>query len=492
MKGPDGKVFQKAVKDSVKLLHRSGVPVAAFLGQSEPDMALKEKCLQEVQELDPSVQALYPDLADPEVLAALRVPPVHKLSDALRKLVDWQHDSIDGDGVIEAVPPTCLMTIFLLGRSGVGKSTLYNKFLGLGPMDRGYSQTAVGRPVTSGVQLSSGVLLLDRSGDSDLPFIRPSSEDFDGDQTVLLADCEGLECTGSSERIANAWFNLLECVRHALNPILWYCISDPRLLDNEIENLALISQKLPVVLVNVRGSANSVDAFKCWLAQEQGLPESVRSNFVSVNAIPHVTLADGSVGMMDSGMDDLVAISIANWQSATEMHERLLLCPKDRCYWWISIAVAGATAAGSSPIPIADFSVLFPIQVSMLLAIATELGFQITKALVASLVLEVLLGGGARFAGRILLAEGLKFVPGWGSVASGVLAGCFTASLGLAFYKTLFNLKETTQDYRNFKLNDNEVWARVMQNTKDAWSSNYDRGLTEMKKELQSQKSAPV
>ena len=99
----------------------------------------------------------------------------------------------------------------------------------------------------------------------------------------------------------------------------------------------------------------------------------------------------------------------------------------------VVVAAAGAAvAAGAVPIPFADAAVLVPIQVSMLAGISATFGIELSKAFLSTLVAAMAGTTGATFLGRAVVANLLKFIPGGGSVAGGVVAAGAAATLTTA------------------------------------------------------------
>lgn len=104
-------------------------------------------------------------------------------------------------------------------------------------------------------------------------------------------------------------------------------------------------------------------------------------------------------------------------------------------------AVATATAAafgeGFSPIPFADAALLIPTQVAMIASITAIFGMEVNKSIITAFVSSTLGAGGATVAGRAIVSNVLKLLPGAGSLVggsiSGATAGLLTTALGEAY-----------------------------------------------------------
>jgi len=95
--------------------------------------------------------------------------------------------------------------------------------------------------------------------------------------------------------------------------------------------------------------------------------------------------------------------------------------------------VTAAAAAAAVPIPFSSAAILVPIQLSMMAKIAQLHGLGLDK----SALLAVASTSAATAAGRAATASLLKFLPGAGSIAGGVInasvASSFTLAMGQAW-----------------------------------------------------------
>lgn len=103
----------------------------------------------------------------------------------------------------------------------------------------------------------------------------------------------------------------------------------------------------------------------------------------------------------------------------------------------VAIAVAATAATGAIPIPFADMPLLIGEQVTMMAAICAIYGINIKKDGLKMLATSALGAGGAAIVGKSIATNILKFVPGAGTVAGGVIsagtAGVITLAMGKAF-----------------------------------------------------------
>ena len=88
----------------------------------------------------------------------------------------------------------------------------------------------------------------------------------------------------------------------------------------------------------------------------------------------------------------------------------------------IGAAATSAAAAAAVPIPFADAVLLVPIQVSMLAGVSVVFGLDTSKAFLGVLVATATGATGTTLAGRAIVANLLKFIPGGGQVVGGTLS----------------------------------------------------------------------
>src|SRR5947207_11132411 len=121
----------------------------------------------------------------------------------------------------------------------------------------------------------------------------------------------------------------------------------------------------------------------------------------------------------------------------------------------IKSTTAICAAIGAQPIPLADMPILTSLQVLMVSGIMYISGRE--KSLRAAT--EFIAALGANVGAGMLFREGaramLKFVPGWGNVVCGMIAGAGTYAIGraaIAYFLEGVSLKEARRTYlRNRK-----------------------------------------
>ena len=117
----------------------------------------------------------------------------------------------------------------------------------------------------------------------------------------------------------------------------------------------------------------------------------------------------------------------------------------------IKSATAVSAAIGAQPIPLADLPILTSLQVTMVAGIMHVSGRELSLRAAAEFVGAL----GANVGAAMLLREGtrviLKFLPGWGNVVCGLMAGTGTYAIGRAasvFFIEGVSLRDARRIYR--------------------------------------------
>ena len=312
--------------------------------------------------------------------------------------------------------------ILIAGRTGVGKSTLINEvFHGR------LAKTGQGRPVTQETReyTKKGIPL-------------------------TIYDSRGLELKEYRE-ITEKLMQFVNCRNKEADPhrhihVAWLCVSEDsrRVEDAEIELHRRLAEYMPVLGVVTK--ARSDQGFK---AEVQGwLKEAV--NVVRVRALSE-RFDDSTVILPPMGLKELVEataeiIPEAAQRAFAAAQKASIDLKRKAAHKVVVTAAAAATTAGASPIPFSDAALLVPIQVAMLAGISATFGIELSKGLFRTLIAAMAGSTGATFVGRAIVSNLLKFVPGVGSVAGGVIsattAGGLTTALGELYIAALAKLSK--------------------------------------------------
>ncbi|MDO8732518.1 MAG: DUF697 domain-containing protein [Actinomycetota bacterium] len=329
-----------------------------------------------------------------------------------------QVESLFEQRLAEAFASLGLFNLLVLGKTGVGKSTLVNTMFG-----SEVARTGVGEPVTKGLthyRLPDGFLGL---------------YDAEGFETGVAGNVilEGLRTVveqnskqPAEQRIHAAWYL-----------VRW---SDRRFEKAQVEfvrELARLGLPVIIVMTQVPTKTGEIHPEALEFADYiDGLLLPIAGATVLTNA-----LADAFSGAPVFGVQDLLD---ATYLVAPEVAARALTAAqkidigrkKKAVDAIINQASALAAGIGATPIPFADAALLVPNQITMIARITAAYGLPPSRARAMSLAGSIVLTGGATLAGRYAVTNLLKFIPGGavaGSAISATIAASMTKAVGLAW-----------------------------------------------------------
>ena len=139
--------------------------------------------------------------------------------------------------------------------------------------------------------------------------------------------------------------------------------------------------------------------------------------------------------------------------------------------------VAATGVTGAIPIPFADAPLLIGEQVAMMAAINTVFGMDISKDALKSLATAALGVGGATVAGKTIVANLLKLIPGTGSILGGAISASTAALITLALGKAYIWI---CKEIKMGKLNQDDLTKKA---GVDALKAAFKEQLKKRKKE---------
>lgn len=315
------------------------------------------------------------------------------------------------------------MNVMLLGKTGVGKSTLINNLF-----NKRLAETGIGRPVTQEIR-------------------QYSKENY----PLTIYDTPGLELGGD-----NAIEQLLKGVnaeiRKGINSgkmekaihCILYCVSatSHRFEEEEKKFIRMFLDEnrdtnIPVIIV-ITQSISKKDA--------KELKSSIEAENLNVTQIVPVLAEDYELDedtvIKAFGLDRLSELMyeiIPDTMKKTfiSVQKASIRLKSGKAHAVVAAAAAAAGATGAIPIPFADSFALVPEQIAMLASITAIFDLSLEKSAIAAITTATLGTAGATIAGKTAASGLLKLIPGAGSVAGGVISGsvaaALTAALGEAY-----------------------------------------------------------
>lgn len=310
------------------------------------------------------------------------------------------------------------LNVMILGKTGVGKSTLINNMF-----NKKLVETGIGKPVTHRIE-------------------KIAKPDF----PLAIYDTPGLELSGE-----NSINTLLEEVVSEIDKgiksgdvgkaihCIWYCISTPshRFEQAEIDFLKKFLEKtseydVPVIIVLTQ-SYSDPDT-------ESLMKEIKKENLPVVNIVP--VLAENydineKCTVKAYGLDRLseimnCVIPDVVQKTFVAVQKVNLELKKGRAQAVVATSAVAAAAMGAVPIPFSDAAVLVPEQIAMLGGITAVFGIPIEKGTITAIVSATIGTAGTTVLGKTIVANLIKFIPGIGSVAGSVISGSTAATLTVA------------------------------------------------------------
>lgn len=331
------------------------------------------------------------------------------------------------DAINEKLKSLKKLNIIVVGKSGVGKSTLINSLF----RDK-IAETGLGRPITTEIR---------KIEKKDYPmaiYDTPGFELSEGQQAKVKEEIIELIHKGLATGDIN---NAIHCI--------WYCINvgGNRTFDQtEINWLKELIEKnkvtkVPIIVVLTQACPKTKGK------QMQTLVE--KENLDIIKVIPVLAQDmdfDGEYVAKAYGLDQLVDImsealpeelqdTLQNVQKAS------LKSKKKRSRAVVAAASAVAFGEGFIPIPFSDAAVLIPTQITMIASITTNFGMSISKSVIMSFISSTIGTAGTTILGKSMVSNLFKLIPGVGTGVGGMISGStaslLTTALGEAYIKLM-------------------------------------------------------
>ncbi|PKK40232.1 hypothetical protein ABB02_00443 [Clostridiaceae bacterium JG1575] len=344
------------------------------------------------------------------------------------------------------------MNILLVGKTGVGKSTLINAVF-----RKELARTGIGAPVTEHIER------ITREG---VP--------------LVLYDTKGLELSEASQKAVQQEIRSLlyssdsEGAKEPLHCV-WFCIQagSHRLEETERIWIQSLARRLPVLVVltqaiDIQGAKALADYVK---KQRLGIVDCIPVVASAYDIGPYTLRSYGLkelVGKTQEAIPEEAQGAFLNAQQV-DIERKAQMAMR-----WARRFVTETFLVGFVPIPFADAPIIAASQVAMMAKITSIFGISYDRAMIASLVGAIAGVGGAVVSGRSLVANLLKLVPGAGVLATGAISG--TAAAGITWTLATVYVKAMKEvcrrEYRGEEMLPDEIRYLVERELKEV----LDRG----------------
>lgn len=347
---------------------------------------------------------------------------VQVADEALKKAQQMSQETSDG------------FNIFVVGKSGVGKSTLINAVFG-----EKLAKTGSGSPKTQNIKeyKSKDFSIFDTKG--------LELEDYDSTKAQIAEFLAQKQIGNEDEQIHIAWLCIAESGR--------------RIERADIELWELLQKNhIPSILVITKAEQDkdeNGELFSQLVKKEFKTEEVQRVRALQIEDDEGNLKKVKGIDMLVSKTYFLAPQAKRNAFGRKQIYDKAMQRQerKKRADSIINRYTAAASTVAASPIPFSDIAILLPTQAAMIVHISSiyDLELSLESAKKLSLAFGAVVGVG--FAARAVAANLVKFIPVVGSVAGGVInagvAGTITKLMGEAYIAYLDdnaeNLSEAVQ-----------------------------------------------
>ncbi|MDE6312023.1 MAG: 50S ribosome-binding GTPase [Lachnospiraceae bacterium] len=331
------------------------------------------------------------------------------------------------DAINERLRNLRKLNIIVVGKSGVGKSTLINSLF------RGnFAETGLGRPVTDEIR---------KIEKKDYPmaiYDTPGFELSKGQQTKVKDEIIELINKGFLSKDIN---DAIHCI--------WYCINvgGNRTFDEtEIQWLKELTERnkttqVPIIVVLTQSCPKKKAQEMKSLVEKENLdivkvvPVLAQDMDFDEEYVAKAYGLDTLIDIMSESLPDELQDTLQNLQKVS------LEAKKKYSQAAVATAVAAAFGEGFAPIPFSDAAILIPTQVAMIASITTIFGMEVNKSLITGFVSSTIGTAGTTVLGKTIVSNLFKLIPGVGTGVGGAIsaatASLLTTALGEAYIKVM-------------------------------------------------------
>ncbi|MEE3449449.1 MAG: GTPase [Acutalibacteraceae bacterium] len=327
------------------------------------------------------------------------------------------------------------LNVMIIGKTGVGKSTLVNRLLCMQ-----HAPTGLGKAVTQEITKY-------RSKDGFLTMYDTMGLELD--KNVRKKSIKEITDALSYFAAHKDTSLRINCILFCINPNLH------RLENEEIKLIkAFTNKKNPYYTPVIIALTKAYDTKKV-----KEMFEYIQSlNMETPDIVPVLAedyYFDEHHIMQSYGIDllfnTMLQYSVGNLAHANIEYKR------QKSHKITAGAAASSAAAAAVPIPLADAALLIPIQIAMISAITSTYQIRLSKSIMMSMVTSTLGASGATLAGRAITGSLAKLLPGIGTVAGTAINAATAAALTTALGEAYILLMDMTA---KGELSENDLGSR--------------------------------
>ena len=310
--------------------------------------------------------------------------------------------------------------LIIAGKTGVGKSTLLNA-----SFREDIAKTGIGTPVTD----EGDVRWYEKKN---FPLRIYDTIGLELDEEKRMKSLEMIKKVCQDSKKSNDPDRFIH--------VMWYCVASDsdRLEKYEADYINSVSEEVDVILV-ITKSYRKKHSERLIKAIENEYPSLNIKNKIAVLAQDE-NLEDCDEDEMPKkafGVDILVEVTAQivpesaqkAWCNAQKASVKLK-CSQAHT---LVLTTAGLSfGEGYVPLPFSDALALVPTQTAMLGGITAIFGVTISESLLKSIIVSMLGMAGTTFAGRMIVSNMFKMIPGVGTVLGGKISGITAATLTTA------------------------------------------------------------
>lgn len=307
------------------------------------------------------------------------------------------------------------LNVLIVGKTGVGKSTLINAVFG-----DAVAKTGSGKPITqeiNEIKVNPNFSIYDTKG--------LELKDFD-------ATCDDIAnfLEENSKKRADEQIH-----------IVWFCVAEPgrRIEEGEKRLFDIIREKDYAAIAVITKAQQDKDENKEKFSDKVKGEFGVNDEYMQRVMALEIEDDDGNIKPL-RGIDDLIkktydALPEASKQAFAREQKYNKDVKYEAALDIINTYSVAAGAIAATPIPFSDIALLLPTQIAMISHITYNYGFKASAENITKLATSFAAVAAGGFAVRFMAGNLLKFIPAVGSLAG----GAFNATVASSTTKLMGN-----------------------------------------------------